>query len=132
MTQRRIQDKQAKRSSKHYSVFMGSGYGSSKCRQHDELAYVCDLKFTHKKPWLRDGMRKNQETGYPADITSLFNVRIGGMNLVGQVANGVLTTYLMDDVLDGIRQYYTVREVRAGFTLTELTAKTVNELIGGA
>jgi len=131
MTQKRLQDKLAKRSSRQYSVFMGSHYGMGKTDQPNEFAYVSDFEFTNKKPWLRAGCRKNQTTGYTTSITSLFSISFADKDLVASVQNGVLTVYPKDDVLDGQRVYYTVREVGAGFTPSTLTAKTVNELIAG-
>jgi len=131
MSFRRENDKLAKLNSKKFSIFRGSHYGTGKCDQYDPYAYVSDFTFMNEKMELRDGKRKSQATGYPATITSMFNVSVGGENLLGVVVNGVLNVYPVSDVMAAIRKYYTVREVRAGFTPSRLTAKTVNELITG-
>ena len=131
MSFKRQNDKNSKRSSRVISDFGGAHYGLGKTDQPDRYCFGSDFHFLHKKPWLRPGCRKNQHTGYPATISSLFFIGIGGNSLVASVANGQLSTYLRDDYLDGVRQYWTVGEVAGTFTASGLTVKTVNQLIHG-
>lgn len=132
MSFKRQNDRTGQRASRTFADFHGAHYGLGKSDQPDRFCFGSDFSFIHKKPWLRDGCRKNQHTGYPATVSSLFFIGIGGNSLVASVANGQLTTYLRDDYLLGVRSYWTVGEVAATFTVSTLTAKTVNELIAGA
>ena len=112
-------------------AFFNPAIGQNKTDQPDDYAFVVDFHFLHEKAYLRPGMRKNQETGYTKDVSSLFSIHLGGQNLIASIENGVLTTYLSTDVLEGHRRYYTVGEVAANFTLSSLTAHDVNDLIEG-
>jgi len=93
MSQRRIQDRVSKRSTRVISMFEGSSYANGMSRQRDEHAYVSDFKFIHNKPWLRNGKRKNQTTGFSSTIDSIFNIRIGGLNKMAHVSGGTLVAY---------------------------------------
>lgn len=131
MAFRRGNDRTSKLNSKNFSTFRGSHYGFGKCDQPSQFAYINDFQVNDEKLEKRDGMRKNSTTGYPASVTNVMAISTGGNSLLGVVVNGVLNTYLVSDVLEAIRRYYTVREVRAGFDVTGLTAKDVNDLIAG-
>ncbi|TSA57487.1 hypothetical protein D4R42_01400 [bacterium] len=129
MAFRRENDRISKLNAKSFRAFKGSHYGYGKCDQPDMFAYIVDFVANNEKLEKRDGQRKNSTTGYPATITEVMNMNLGGANLLGVVVNGAMIAYPTEDVLEAIRRYYTVREVRAGFTVTRLTAKEVNDLI---
>jgi len=135
MAFRRENDRLAKLNSRAFSVFDGSHYGFGKCDQPDRYAYISDLHCLNQKLELRDGMAKFNTTGYPATVSNLLHITVGGVKYLGVVANGALQVYLVEDVLEGNgRIYYTVRQVRADFTVRDLNdslnPKTVNDLIG--
>lgn len=129
MSFRRENDRLAKLNSKSFSTFRGSHYGFGKCDQPPPYAAIVDFMVNNEKLEKRDGMRKNSSTGYPATVTAVMDVSLGGVRQLGIVVNGKMTIYLLSDVLAAIRRYYTVREVRAGFTVSGLTAEQVNDLI---
>jgi len=134
MAYSRENDVTNKKTGRTIQVFKGHHSGFGKTDQPNEYAYVSDFDFRFAKPQLRDGDRKNQGWGYPASINGVFNMKLGGSNLVGQVSNGVFTVYEAQDVLAGMRKYYTVAEIAGTKTVADLTAFTVNDLInrGGA
>ena len=134
MAYSRENDVTNKKTSRTTQVFHGYHSGFGKTDQPPEYAYVSDFDFRFAKPQVRNGERKNQGWGYPKTINALFNMKLGGTNLVGQVSNGVFTIYEAEDVLAGIRKYYTVAEIAGSKTVADLTAQTVNDLInkGGA
>ena len=111
--------------------FYGSHYAYGKCDQPAWFARVCDFDFIFKKPTLRAGCRRNALRGYEADVTGLIHITIGPWNLLGEIVDGQLDVFPVEDVLDGVRKYYTVREVNDTFTVDELNAKTVRELNPG-
>jgi len=129
MSFRRENDKTAGLHSKTYDMFWGSHYGFGKADQPDPYAYICDFAVTDKRLKLRDGKRKNSTTGYPATVSSVMAIAVGGVPFMGLVTNGVLSLHPVADVVAAIRRYYTVREVRAGFSVSGLTNEQVNDLI---
>jgi len=128
---RRVQDRLEKRTSRKFTKFLGFDYGIGMTDQADEFAYTSDFQFTNNKPWLRPGCIKGQPIGFTASITSLFAISIGPGSLVAFVEGGSLSVFPTDDILAGIRRYYTIEEVATGFTLTSLLSKTWDELITG-
>lgn len=134
MSYSRENDVTNKKTGRTMQVFHGYHSGFGKTDQPDEYAYVSDFDFRFAKPQLRNGEKKGQGWGYPKTINGLFNMKLGGSNLVGQVSNGVFTVYETQDVLAGVRKYYTVAKIAGTKRVADLTAFTVNDLInrGGA
>lgn len=127
-----IQDKISKRTSRTISKFHGCHYGYYKTKQPDQFAATSDLMFPDQKPQLRPGMRKNQQTGYNTNITSLFPIHLGSRDFIGSIQNGILTAYPMEDVLAAQRKYYTWNEVESGWTWQELLdGETWNSILTG-
>ena len=127
-----IQDRMGKRKSRTIGEFRGSHYGLHKVKQPNPFAAVCDMIFCRKRGQLRPGMRKNQTTGYTATVTSLFQINIGDRSWLGSIQNGVLTAYDVEDVKEGIVQYYSWDAIKSAFTWSSLDNKTWNELFGSA
>ena len=111
--------------------FSGWHSGYSKPDEPNAYARVCDFDCSQKHLELRDGCRKNQGWGYSSDITDVFSLTIGGRKLLGQVSNGVLNVYPVEDILEGIRKYYTIQEGIDDWTISDATAKTINDFIKG-
>jgi len=91
---------------------MGSHYGVGKTDQPKEFAYVSDFDFFENKMARRFGAIKNDAGGKTGSIKSIFNIRIGGANLIGLVSNGVMdaqdidTDYSVDPVFSDWTGYY--------------------------
>jgi len=99
--------------------------------QADEFGYVCDLQFTNNKPWLRPGSFKAQQIGFSSSITSLFSISIGPGSLVAFIEGEALSVFPTDDILVGVRTYYTIEEVATGWNMTEIRDKTWDSLLTG-
>lgn len=131
MSFQRIQDVVNKKSSNLERAFKGMHYGYGATDQPEEYGNVCDFDVKGGKLELRHGCVKAEGWGYPASVNALFTVELREITWVGVLDGGSILLYKLDDVLSGIRRYYTVDEVANTFTVSELTAKTVNDLING-
>ena len=131
MAFQRTMDGKSGRFGRTIGQFLGWHSGYSKPDEPNAHSRTSDFDCSEKEMSLRDGCKKNQGWGYPADITDMISLNIGGRALMGQISNGVLTIYPTADILAGNRTYYTVSEVTGEFTVSSLTAKTVNDLIKG-
>jgi hypothetical protein len=130
MSYRPTQDVHSKRSSRTVEKFSGVHYGMSKEKQPNEFAATCDLMMEDDKAVLRPGRRKNETTGYEQHVTSMFPIHIGGGSWVGSIVDGILQAQPAEDILAGVRAYYTWDEVRQTWTVDTLrTAKTWHELM---
>lgn len=132
MAFQRAMDGEAGKFSRSIGRFSGWHSGYSDPDAPNDYARVCDFDCSDEVLELREGCKKNQGWGYPSSITDLLYFGIGGRNFVGQITNGVLTLYPVEDIMAGMRTYYKVSEVTGEFTVDELaTAKTINDLIQG-
>jgi len=131
MAHRRVQDRMNKRSSRVIESFYGCHYGYGKADQPSSFADVCDFHFVHKKPHLREGMRKNALIGSEDDIAEIMHITIGAWNLLGEIVDGELNVYPVSDIIEGIRRYYTWQEVQDTFTWDTIDEKTWRELYEG-
>ena len=131
MAFKRQRDSGARRASRTIAEFRGVHYGTGLTDQPQDFSYGGDLEYSSKKPELRNGRRKNQLNGFTGTITSIIDLNIGGLALVGIVIGGKLSVYPVADMLEQIRGYYTWDEVKETFTWDSLKGKTWDDLIQG-
>lgn len=105
--------------------------GFGKTDQPGSFAYGADFQFVYKKPQLRPGMRKNQKHSYDNTVDGVMELTIGGIRMMGVIQGGVLSVYPVDDVMKGIRMYYTWQELYDNFTWDEVDGKTWGDLFNG-
>jgi len=132
MSYKRENSKTGKRNSRTIDQFYGLHMGYSWTDQPSPFCFGCDFHYEYKKPALRPGMRKNQLIGYENSIAGLFAMGIGGIKLLGLIQGGILSVYPVDDVLAGIRKYYTWQELYdQGFDWDDMESKTWDDLFNG-
>lgn len=132
MPYKRENDKSNKRYSRTIDQFYGLHLGYSWTDQPASFCFGCDFHYEYKKPELRPGMRKNQLIGYNNTIAGLYRMQIGGIELLGLIQGGILSVNPVDDVLAGIRKYYTWEQLYdGGFTWDDLEDKTWDDLFNG-
>jgi len=132
MAYKRENDKKNKRYSRTIDQFYGLHMGYSYTDQPASFSFGCDFHYGYKKPELRPGCRKNQLIGYDNTIAGLVRMQIGGIELLGVIQGNILSVYPIDDVLAGIRKYYTWQQLYdQGFTWGDLEDKTWDDLFNG-
>ena len=132
MAYKRENDTKNKRTSRTIDQFYGMHNGYSWTDQPPSFSFGADFHFGYKKPELRPGMRKNQLLGYEETIAGLFRMQIGGIELLGVIQNNNLSVYPIEDVMNGIRKYYTWQELYdEGYTWDDLESKTWDDLFNG-
>ena len=132
MPYKRENDKTNKRYSRTIDQFNGLHGGYSWTDQPPSFSFGCDFHYGYKKPELRPGFRKNQLIGYADTVAGLFRMQIGGIELLGVIQSNTLSVFPIDDVLAGVRKYYTWQELYdEGETWDDLESKTWDDLFNG-
>ena len=131
MSYKRENDKSNGRYSRTIDKFDGLHMGYSWTDQPPSFSFGCDFHYGYSKPELRPGYRKNQLLGYDGTVAGLYRMQMGGIALLGVIQNNNLSVYPVDDVLAGIRKYYTWQELYDNFTWAEVGDKTWDDLFNG-
>jgi len=132
MPYKRENDKSNKRYSRTIDQFQGVHSGYSWTDQPPSFSFGCDFHFGYQKPQLRPGCRKNQLIAFEDTVAGLFRMQIGGIELLGVIQGGILSVYPIDDIMKGIRKYYTWQELYdEGYTWDDLESKTWDDLFSG-
>jgi len=120
-----------KRYARTIDQFFGINLAYGKCDQPPSFSYGCDFHFVYGKPELRPGCRKNDLRSYSGSIDGLFSITIGGLELLGVAKNNILSVYPIEDVLAGVRKYYTWQELYDKYSWEDLEEKTWDDLFNG-
>lgn len=131
MSYKRQQDKENSRTSLNISEFSGLNTNTGKTDQPAYYHFGSDFDVHDKKLELRNGERKNSLNGFYNSIQSIKYINIAGLQLMGVIEGGILSVYPVDDVLEGIRRYYTWQELLDHYTWDDIDGKTWDDLLNG-